>query len=65
MNVKCIRKTLVNRAKEKLAQHKHLGQRSGLSILEVAQLLDIVSGKTISGDITPSLLVQEPFFSLN
>jgi hypothetical protein len=33
----------VNLAKTKLARHKELGQRSSLSIEEVAQLMDLVT----------------------
>lgn len=33
----------VNLAKHKLARHKELGQRSSLTIQEVAQLMDLVT----------------------
>jgi hypothetical protein len=65
MNVGCKRITLINSAKEKLALHKDMGQRSGLSIMEVAHLLDIVSGKSIPSEVPPNLLLTKNFISLN
>ena len=63
MSAKCMRKSIVNAAKEKLNLHKSLGQRSTLSIVQVAALLDIVTGKTL-----PSIgaaVYTEEAFSLN
>ncbi len=46
MSLQCRRISMVKAAKEKLAEHKNLGQRSPLSIMQVAELIDIVSGLT-------------------
>ncbi len=63
MNLGSMRKTKVNTAKEQLALHKNLGQRSALSILQVAELLDIVSGKDESPEYS-AIFFDNPF-SLN
>lgn len=63
MSAKCMRKSMVNAAKEKLNLHKSLGQRSTLSIVQVAALLDIVTGKTLPS--TGAAVYNEETFSLN
>jgi|GEM_PF-3494369 len=63
MSLKCMRKTMVNAAKEKLNLHKSLGQRSTLSIVQVAALLDIVTGKSIPSN--SATVYNEEAFSLN
>ncbi len=55
---------MLNSAKAKLDQHKALGQHSRLSIFQVAQLLDFVSGKSESNQIPKELFLEETF-SLN
>lgn len=64
MNLGSMRKTMIESAKAKLAQHKTLGQRSTLSVLQVAELLDILSGKT-DPTTTYSNLFFDSSFSLN
>ncbi|WP_070137044.1 hypothetical protein [Crocinitomix algicola] len=59
-----IKKSMLNSAKAKLDQHKALGQHSRLSIFQVAQLLDFVSGKSESNQIPKELFLEETF-SLN
>ncbi|WP_027418580.1 hypothetical protein [Crocinitomix catalasitica] len=44
MNMSCIKNTLIRTAKVQLDTHKLLGADSHLSILEVAELIDIVKG---------------------
>ncbi len=63
MSAKCMRKSMVNAAKEKLNLHKSLGQRSTLSIVQVASLLDIVTGKSLPS--TGAAVYSEEAFSLN
>lgn len=63
MSFKCMRKTMVNAAKEKLNLHKSLGQRSNLSIVQVAALLDIVTGKSVPSNNTT--IYNDEAFSLN
>lgn len=63
MSLQCRRISMVKAAKEKLAEHKNLGQRSPLSIMQVAELIDIVSGLTRPAITTA--LYNEDSFSLN
>ena len=35
---------MINSAKRRLSEHKSLGHKSSLSIMEVAELLDVVNG---------------------
>lgn len=56
--------TLIKSAKAQLDMHKSLGRRSKLSIIQVAELLDIVSGKTEPSDVHASIFIDNSF-SLN
>jgi len=49
----------VTLAKHKLARHKELGQRSSLSITEVAQLMDLVT----FGPALPQIKSTSLFFN--
>jgi len=49
----------VTLAKHKLAKHKELGQRSSLSIMEVAQLMDLVT----FGPSLPQIKSKSVFFN--
>ena len=51
----------VKTAKGKLVQHRSLGSKSSLSIIEVAQLLDTIK----SGEGTNQAHMDTIFFSLN
>ena len=64
MNLGSMRKTMIKSAKAQLDRHKSLGQRSTLSILQVAELLDFVTGKNDAGMI-PSGVFLEGSFSMN
>ena len=65
MNLGSIRKTAIKSAQAKLAQHKTLGQQSTLSIMQVAELLDIVSGKTEVTTAYTNIFFDNTTFSLN
>ena len=66
MNFGNMKQTIVATAKKKLAIHKNLGKRSSLSIMQVAELLDIVSGNVEIEPIVPSKgAFFENAFSLN
>ncbi|MCC7455184.1 MAG: hypothetical protein IT222_13530 [Crocinitomix sp.] len=64
MNVGSMKMTLIKSAKAQLDMHKSLGRRSKLSIIQVAELLDIVSGKTEPSDVHASIFIDNSF-SLN
>ncbi len=64
MNLGSMRKIMIKSAKEKLARHKNLGQRSTLSVLQVAELLDIVTGNSESATTHPAIFFDNGF-SLN
>lgn len=65
MNLGSMRKTMIKSAKEKLAIHKSLGQRSTLSIFQVAELLDIVSGNSAEQSAVHPSIFFDNAFSLN
>lgn len=50
-------------AKEKLSQHQNNGLKSRLSVIEVAQLFDIITGRTQQSMIENKLIIKE--ISLN
>ena len=56
---------MIKSAKEKLALHKSLGQRSTLSIFQVAELLDIVSGNSEEQSVVSPSIFFDNAFSLN
>lgn len=60
MNAEQIKMQLINAAQAKLRTHAKQGKQSRLSIIEVAQLRDI-----IAGNIDPNLNMQAPFFGLH
>ncbi|NOQ72920.1 MAG: hypothetical protein GQ574_13005 [Crocinitomix sp.] len=64
MNLGSMRKIMIKSAKDKLARHKNLGQRSTLSVLQVAELLDFVSGKNEATTTHPAIFFDNGF-SLN
>ena len=64
MNLGSMRKTMISSAKAQLDRHKNLGQRSTLSIIQVAELLDFVSGMNDAGMI-PTGVFLEGTFSMN
>jgi len=49
----------VNLAKHKLARHRELGQKSNLSLMEVAQLMDLVT----FGPALPTVKSTSLFFN--
>ena len=53
MNLEDIRNKVVKSAQEKLNRHRVMGDKTKLSITEVAELLDIVSGKAENARISP------------
>lgn len=63
MNLDEIRNNIVRSAQMKLNRHKVMGDKTNLSILEVAELLDIVSGMAEDAKITPKDVIGN--FSLN
>lgn len=44
MNLQDLKNNMINSAKRRLSEHKSLGHKSSLSIMEVAELLDVVNG---------------------
>jgi len=63
MNSGNIKQTVIRSAKNQLEAHKNLGKRSDLSIMQVAELWDIVSGR--SEKTEHSSIYFEQAFSLN
>ncbi len=63
MNSGNLKQTVIRSAKNQLEAHKNLGQRSNLSILQVAELWDIVSGRSEKAAMA-ELFLDKPF-SLN
>jgi hypothetical protein len=62
MNLGNRKQTAIRSAKNQLEAHKHLGNRSNLSIFQVAELLDIIAGRS---EKTQSSIFFEKAFSLN
>jgi len=60
MNIDQIKNELIKTAESKLQLHKRMGRSSKLSIMEVAQLFDIVNG-----NIEESSFNQGKFFGLH
>ena len=46
-------------AKQKLNLHKLKGQNSTLSIFEVAQLFDVITGKSSNSILRPNLVLDQ------
>ncbi|MEZ4924262.1 MAG: hypothetical protein R2780_13905 [Crocinitomicaceae bacterium] len=63
MNLEEIRNNIIRSAQRKLNRHKVMGSNTTLSIHEVAELLDIVSGMAENASITPEDVVGN--YSLN
>lgn len=63
MNLEDIRNNVIKSAKEKLNRHRIMGAKTSLSITEVAELLDIVSGMAQDARVEAESLVGR--FSLN
>lgn len=63
MNLEDIRNNIVKSAKAKLNRHRVMGSRTKLSVTEVAELLDIVSGMAQDARVEPEDLIGR--FSLN
>lgn len=63
MNSGNIKQTVIRSAKNQLEAHKNLGKRSDLSIMQVAELWDIVSGR--SEKTEHSSIYFEQAFSFN
>jgi hypothetical protein len=63
MNLNEIRNNIVKSAQQKLNRHKVMGAESSLSILEVAELLDIVTGMAEDARIAPRDVIGN--YSLN
>ncbi|MEX1001366.1 MAG: hypothetical protein WDZ35_04560 [Crocinitomicaceae bacterium] len=57
MNLNEIKNNVIKTALKKLNTHKSMGSNTPLSILEVAELLDIVSGKAENANVEPIALV--------
>lgn len=64
MNLGSMKKLMIKSAKEKLARHKNLGQHSSLSVIQVAELLDIVSGNNEPSTVNSNVFFNNTF-SLN
>ena len=60
MNMDQIKHDIIKTAQSKLQMHKRMGSSSKLSIMEVAQLVDI-----ISGNIEENSFKQGQFFGLH
>lgn len=58
-----MKKCFKSLAKEKLSQHQTNGLQSRLSVIEVAQLFDIITGRTEQSMIENKLIIQD--ISLN
>lgn len=63
MNLEDIKNNIVKSAKAKLNRHRVMGSRTKLTVTEVAELLDIVSGMAEEASIEPEDLIGN--FSLN
>ena len=57
MSLDEIKNNVIKKAQQKLNQHKMMGNRTALSILEVAELHDIISGKAENARIESSSLI--------
>ena len=57
MNLDDIKNKIIQSAQEKLNRHKVMGSNTKLSITEVAELLDIVSGTAENARVSPEDLI--------
>ena len=62
MNLGNRKQTAIRSAKNQLETHKNLGNRSNLSIFQVAELWDVVAGRS---EKKQSSIFFEKVFSLN
>lgn len=63
MNLDDIKNRVIQSAQEKLNRHRVMGANTKLSINEVAELLDIISGKAENARVSPVDLIGN--YSLN
>ena len=63
MNLDDIKNKIVQSAHEKLNRHRVMGAKTKLSITEVAELLDIISGKAENARVSPEDVIGN--YSLN
>ena len=63
MNLDDIKNKVIQSAHEKLNRHRVMGSKTKLSIMEVAELLDIISGKAENARVSPDDVIGN--FSLN
>ncbi len=64
MNLDAIKKTILKSAQDQLALHQNLGQRSRLTVMQVAELWDIVAGKSEKENPNAGIFFDNTF-SLN
>lgn len=63
MNLEEIKNRMIQSAQLKLSHHKSMGSNTNLSILEVAELLDVVSGRAEEVQFSSEHLIGS--YSLN
>jgi hypothetical protein len=63
MNLEQIRQNVIKTAQSKLNKHKSLGSNTNLSLNQVAELLDIVSGRAIEIPVSAEQFIGN--YSLN
>jgi hypothetical protein len=63
MNLEEIKNRMIQSAQLKLSNHKSMGRNTNLSILEVAELLDVVTGRADEAQLSPDLFIGT--YSLN
>ncbi|MBD3636658.1 MAG: hypothetical protein HUJ25_04895 [Crocinitomicaceae bacterium] len=63
MNLDDIKNKIIRSAQEKLNRHRVMGARTKLSITEVAELLDIISGQAEDARVEPIDMIGN--YSLN
>ncbi|UKN02379.1 hypothetical protein K6119_02440 [Paracrocinitomix mangrovi] len=63
MNLEEIKNNIIKSAQEKLNRHRVMGAKTKLSIMEVAELLDIISGNADNARVAPGDLIGN--YSLN
>ena len=63
MNLEEIKNRMIQSAQMKLSNHKSMGPNTNLSILEVAELLDVVTGRAEKAELSSELFIGT--YSLN
>lgn len=59
LNITNMKKNYIDIAKQKLQNHKTSGNESNLSIFQVAELIDVITGRKEKNDINDTFMFSQ------